>query len=376
MGGQVADTGDIIDNYGKKVGRVVDVQHAPNQQNLHRVELTAPLKKGARYKLVVDRLRHLKIEKNHTATHLLDQALRNVLGGHTQQAGSLVEEHYLRFDFNHFGQVTAKDLQAVEQMVNEQIWKEIPVKTVETDIDSAKEMGAIALFSDKYGDKVRVVKIGDYNTEFCGGDHVKNTNELGLFKIVSEGGVGAGVRRIEAVTSSDAFKFLQDRDNLLEQTAAELKTAQIKEVPHQVAALQAELKEAQKKSAALEAKIAAQQANNVFENVQDTKRGSLIAAEVKVAGMGQLRQLADSWRAKKLSDVLVLGTANGDKANLLVAVSDDKVKAGLKAGDLIKSIAKAINGGGGGRPNLAQAGGKNPAGIQDALKLAKEYMNK
>ncbi|MGM9908104.1 alanine--tRNA ligase [Limosilactobacillus sp.] len=376
MGGQVADTGDIIDNYGKKVGRVVDVQHAPNQQNLHRVELSAPLKKGARYKLVVDRLRHLKIEKNHTATHLLDQALRNVLGGHTQQAGSLVEEHYLRFDFNHFGQVTANDLQAVEQMVNEQIWKEIPVKTVETDIDSAKEMGAIALFSDKYGDKVRVVKIGDYNTEFCGGDHVKNTNELGLFKIVSEGGVGAGVRRIEAVTSSDAFKFLQDRDNLLEQTAAELKTAQIKEVPHQVAALQADLKDAQKKSAALEAKIAAQQANNVFENVQDTKQGRLIAAEVKVAGMGQLRQLADSWRAKKLSDVLVLGTANGDKANLLVAVSDDKVKAGLKAGDLIKAIAKAINGGGGGRPNLAQAGGKNPAGIQDALKLAKEYMDK
>ena len=159
MGGQVADTGDIIDNYGKKVGRVVDVQHAPNQQNLHRVELTTPIKKGARYKLVVDRIRHLKIEKNHTATHLLDQALRNVLGGHTQQAGSLVEEHYLRFDFNHFGQVTAEDLKKVENMVNEQIWKEIPVKTVETDIDSAKEMGAIALFSDKYGDKVRICSL-------------------------------------------------------------------------------------------------------------------------------------------------------------------------------------------------------------------------
>ncbi|MDM8259703.1 alanine--tRNA ligase [Limosilactobacillus vaginalis] len=375
MGGQVADTGDIIDNYGKKVGRVVDVQHAPNQQNLHRVELNAPLKKGARYKLVVDRIRHLKIEKNHTATHLLDQALRNVLGGHTQQAGSLVEEHYLRFDFNHFGQVTAKDLKAVEQMVNEQIWKEIPVKTVETDIDSAKEMGAIALFSDKYGDKVRVVKIGDYNTEFCGGDHVKNTNELGLFKIVSEGGVGAGVRRIEAVTSSDAFNFLQDRDDLLNKVATDLKVAQIKEVPHQVEALQSDLKEAQKQSAALQAKIAAQQANNVFENVQKTANGSLIAAEVQVAGMGQLRQLADSWRAKSLSDVLVLGTANDGKANLLVAVSDDKVKDGLRAGDLIKVIAPAINGGGGGRPNLAQAGGKKPEGIQDALKQAADYLN-
>lgn len=376
MGGQVADTGDIIDNYGKKVGRVVDVQHAPNQQNLHRVELTAPIKKGARYKLVVDRIRHLKIEKNHTATHLLDQALRNVLGGHTQQAGSLVEEHYLRFDFNHFGQVTAEDLKKVENMVNEQIWKEIPVKTVETDIDSAKEMGAIALFSDKYGDKVRVVKIGDFNTEFCGGDHVKNTNELGLFKIVSEGGVGAGVRRIEAVTSSDAFKFLQDRDDLLTKSAASLKVAQIKEVPHQVETLQNELKEAQKQNESLQAKIAAQQANNVFENVQATKNGSLIAAEVQVAGMGQLRQLADTWRSKALSDVLVLATASDGKANLLVAVSDDKTKEGLKAGDLIKAIAPAINGGGGGRPNLAQAGGKNPAGIKEALSQAKGYLDK
>lgn len=376
MGGQVADTGDIIDNYGKKVGRVVDVQHAPNQQNLHRVELTTPIKKGARYKLVVDRIRHLKIEKNHTATHLLDQALRNVLGGHTQQAGSLVEEHYLRFDFNHFGQVTAEDLKKVENMVNEQIWKEIPVKTVETDIDSAKEMGAIALFSDKYGDKVRVVKIGDFNTEFCGGDHVKNTNELGLFKIVSEGGVGAGVRRIEAVTSSDAFKFLQDRDDLLTKSAASLKVAQIKEVPHQVETLQNELKEAQKQNESLQAKIAAQQANNVFENVQATKNGSLIAAEVQVAGMGQLRQLADTWRSKALSDVLVLATASDGKANLLVAVSDDKTKEGLRAGDLIKAIAPAINGGGGGRPNLAQAGGKNPAGIKDALDQAKNYLDK
>ncbi len=376
MGGQVSDTGDIIDNYGKKVGRVVDVQHAPNQQNLHRVELTTPIKKGARYKLVVDRIRHLKIEKNHTATHLLDQALRNVLGGHTQQAGSLVEEHYLRFDFNHFGQVTAEDLKKVENMVNEQIWKEIPVKTVETDIDSAKEMGAIALFSDKYGDKVRVVKIGDFNTEFCGGDHVKNTNELGLFKIVSEGGVGAGVRRIEAVTSSDAFKFLQDRDDLLTKSAASLKVAQIKEVPHQVETLQNELKEAQKQNESLQAKIAAQQANNVFENVQATKNGSLIAAEVQVAGMGQLRQLADTWRSKALSDVLVLATASDGKANLLVAVSDDKTKEGLRAGDLIKAIAPAINGGGGGRPNLAQAGGKNPAGIKDALDQAKNYLDK
>ena len=374
MGGQVADTGDIIDNYGKKVGRVVDVQHAPNQQNLHRVKLTAPLKKGAKYRLVVDRLRHLKIEKNHTATHLLDQALRNVLGGHTQQAGSLVEEHYLRFDFNHFGQVTEKDLKAVEKMVNEQIWKEIPVTTVETDIDSAKEMGAIALFSDKYGDKVRVVKIGDYNTEFCGGDHVNNTNELGLFKIVSEAGVGAGIRRIEAVTGSDAFQFMQKRVDLLDQVSNDLKVSQEKEVPHRIQELQSQLKDLQKTNESLQAKIASQQAGQVFDNVKETKNGGLIAAQVNVAGMGQLRQLADQWRQKGLSDFLVLGTANDDKANLLVAVSDEKAKQ-VKAGDLIKAIAPAINGGGGGRPTMAQAGGKNPAGIPQALEKAEEYLN-
>lgn len=375
MGGQVADTGLVINNHGETVGTVTDVQHAPNGQNLHSIQLSKSLKKGARYQLVVDRSRHLKIEKNHTATHLLDQALRNVLGGHTQQAGSLVEQHYLRFDFNHFGSVTQADLDRVEQMVNEQIWREIPLKTVETDLESAKDMGAIALFSEKYGDVVRVVKIGDFNTEFCGGDHVSNTNEIGLFKIVSEGGVGAGVRRIEAVTASDAYELLHARENLLNQTAAVLKAPQVKEVPHKVESLQDELKQMQRQNESLQAKIAAQQAQDVFSNVQKTSQGSLIAQQVQVAGMDQMRQLADSWRAKQLSDVLVLATANDDKVNMLVAVSEAKVKAGIKAGDIIKAIAPAIGGGGGGRPNLAQAGGKKPAGIETALKQAAEFLN-
>ncbi|KRM03484.1 Alanyl-tRNA synthetase [Limosilactobacillus gastricus DSM 16045] len=374
MGGQVADTGDVIDNYGQTVGRVVDVQHAPNQQNLHRIELTANLKVGTRYQLVVDQKRHQKIEKNHTATHLLDQALRNVLGGHTQQAGSLVEQHYLRFDFNHFGQVTADDLQKVEDLVNEQIWREIPVTTVETDLESAKEMGAIALFSDKYGDRVRVVKIGDFNTEFCGGDHVNNTNELGLFKIVSEAGVGAGVRRIEAVTASDAFQFMQERVTLLNSVADQLKVAQLKELPHRIEDLQNELKQVQHANEQLEAKLASQQAGAAFDQVKTTNQGTLIAAELKVAGMDQLRQLADQWRQKQQSDFLVLATAVDDKVNLLVAVSDEKSHQ-VKAGDLIKAIAPAIKGGGGGRPTLAQAGGKNPAGISKALQEAADYLN-
>lgn len=374
MGGQVADTGAITDHNGTLIGRVVDVQHAPNGQNLHSVQLSQPVKKGTRYQLTVDRQRHLKIEKNHTSTHLLDQALRNVLGGHTQQAGSLVEQHYLRFDFNHFGAVTKDDLAKVEQMVNDQIWAEIPVQTVETDLESAKKMGAIALFSEKYGDKVRVVKIGDFNTEFCGGDHVGNTNEIGLFKIVSEGGVGAGVRRIEAVTSSDAFDYLQNQEELLTNTAGILKAPQVKEVPHKVESLQADLKQLQQKIDKLENKLASAQADDVFNNVEETAKGTLIAANVNVSGMDQLRQLADSWRAKQLSDVLVLATSVAGKANLLVAVSEDKTDI-VKAGDLIKAIAPAIGGGGGGRPNLAQAGGKNPAGIDEALKLAKETLN-
>ncbi|MFC2748655.1 MAG: DHHA1 domain-containing protein, partial [Limosilactobacillus fermentum] len=229
-------------------------------------------------------------------------------------------------------------------------------------------------FSDKYGDKVRVVKIGDFNTEFCGGDHVKNTNELGLFKIVSEGGVGAGVRRIEAVTSSDAFAFMQERVDSLDHIAADLKVAQVKEVAHRVSELQDQLKEATKQNEALQAKLAAQQAGDVFNQAEETAKGTLIAAEVKVAGMDQLRQMADDWRQKDYSDVLVLATAAGDKANLLVAVKDGLAKT-VKAGDLIKAIAPAINGGGGGRPTLAQAGGKNPAGISEALKLASQFMN-
>ncbi|GKT03481.1 alanine--tRNA ligase [Furfurilactobacillus entadae] len=376
MGGQIADMGQIIDADGKVVASVTDVQHAPNGQNLHTVKLTGMLKKNATYKLVVDAGRHSKIEKNHTATHLLDQSLRNVLGGHTAQAGSLVEPNYLRFDFNHFGQVTEDDLKKVEQMVNDQIFAEIPVKTVETDLESAKKMGAIAMFSEKYGKTVRVVSIGEFNTEFCGGDHVTNTNEIGLFKIVSETGVGAGVRRIEAVTAGDAFAYLNNEEALLNETAAMVKAPQVKEVPRKVAGLQADVKQLEAEQRALQAKMAAQQAGDVFTNVDEINGVKVIAQTVNVAGMGQLRQLADDWKQKLPSDVLVLGTAVDDKASLLVAMAPDQVKAGRRAGDLIKAIAPAINGGGGGRPDMAQAGGKNPAGLDDAMAQAKAWLAK
>ncbi|MDV7756828.1 alanine--tRNA ligase [Liquorilactobacillus mali] len=377
MGGQVADQGVIMDKAGNVVAKVTNVQHAPNGQNMHTVEVLSPLTINQGYKLVVDEMFHNKVRKNHTATHLLDQALRDVLGEHTHQAGSLVEPTYLRFDFTNLGSVTPEDLHKVEQIVNEKIWANLEVNTVETDIESAKKMGAIALFSEKYGDVVRVVKIGDYSMEFCGGNHAVNTGELGLFKIVAESGVGAGVRRIEAVTSREAFEFLEEKGNLLQDVANQLKVTQIKEVPRKVEALQSEIKDLEQQKSSLEAKFANQQAADIFNRSEKIGDLTLIASQVKVSGMDQLRQLADQWKKKNISDVLVLATATAEnKVNLIVAASPVAIKAGVKAGDLIKSISPLVGGGGGGRPDMAQAGGKKPEGISKALEAAKKYLLK
>ncbi|RWY86464.1 alanine--tRNA ligase [Pediococcus acidilactici] len=374
MGGQVADQGVIEDADGNVVAEVVDVQHAPNGQNLHTIKAKREMHAGESFTLIVDRAFHLKVEKNHTATHLLDQALRDVLGEHTHQAGSLVEPGYLRFDFTHFGQVTDEDLQKVEEIINDKIYDEIPVTTVETDLETGKKMGAIALFDDKYGKKVRVVSVGDYSREFCGGTHVKNTNEIGLFKIVSESGVGAGVRRIEAVTSQAALEFLNGEEALLQKAAGLLKSAQMKDVPAKVEQLQAQVKDLNQTINQLEAKIAQAEVANIYDQVQEINGIRLITAEVQVSGMDQLRQMADDWKTKDQSDVLVLGAKIGEKANLIAAVKDPLVKEGLKAGDLIKAIAPKVNGGGGGRPNMAQAGGSAPEKINEALKAASEWL--
>ncbi|CAJ1228729.1 alanine--tRNA ligase [Lactiplantibacillus xiangfangensis] len=375
MGGQVADRGVILDANGETVAKVTDVQNAPNKQHLHTVEVLKPMHKDATYTLNVDLAFHAKVEKNHTATHLLDQALRDVLGEHTQQAGSLVEPDYLRFDFTHFGQVTAEELAKVEQIVNDKIWAALPVSAIQTDQETGHKMGAIAVFTQKYGKIVRVVSIGDYSIEFDGGTHVKNSSELGLFKIVSEAGVGAGVRRVEAVTSKEAFELLASEEQQLKQLAVQVKAPKLTDVVTRVSQLQADLKAEQQKSAKLEGRLAKQQAGAVFDQVDTVNGTTLIAQQVEVSGMDQLRQFGDTWKAKQYSDVLVLGTAIGDKVNLLVAVSDEKVKAGIKAGDLIKAIAPKVGGGGGGRPTLAQAGGKNPAGLPAALKAAHDWLS-
>ncbi|TWW12936.1 alanine--tRNA ligase [Dellaglioa algida] len=375
MGGQVADKGTVKDTNGNVIAEVEDVQHAPNGQNLHAIKVLTPMKKNQLVSLEINQDFHKKVEKNHTATHLLDQALRDVLGEHTHQAGSLVEPTYLRFDFTNIGSVSEKQLEKVEKIVNDKIWAELAVETVETDIESAKNMGAIALFSEKYGKIVRVVKIGDYSIEFCGGTHVANTSEIGLFKIISESGVGAGVRRIEAVTSKEAFDFLNGRSTLLESVAQQVKANKVVEVPKKIEQLQASLKTSEQQIQAFEDKIASQQAGDVFKNKQEINGKTLIAAQVSVSGMSQLRQLADQWKTQGLSDVLAIGTTSDDgKVNLITAVSADGIKSGLKAGDLIKTIAPFVGGGGGGRPDLAQAGGKNPAGLSDAIKEATNWL--
>lgn len=374
MGGQIADRGYVKNTAGEVVANVVDVKKAPNGQFLHKVEVLAPLAEGQIYQLQVDERMRTRILKNHTATHLLHRALKNVLGEHANQAGSLVAPGHLRFDFTHFGQVTSEELARMEAIVNEKIWEAIPVVTIETDIDTAKNMGAMALFGEKYGKEVRVVNIGDYSIELCGGTHVANTEDIGIFKIVSESGIGAGVRRIEAVTSKEAYQLLQEEERQLKEIATLVKSPQLKEVVTKTEQLQQQLRDLQKENEQLAGKLANQQAGDIFKDVKDVNGVRYIAAQVNVKDMNQLRQLADQWKQKELSDVLVLATAQDEKVSLLAAMTKDMNGKGLKAGDLIKAIAPKVGGGGGGRPDMAQAGGKNPAGIADALAEVENWL--
>ncbi|MGH1758951.1 alanine--tRNA ligase [Enterococcus gallinarum] len=367
MGGQVADTGTVVDQSGVIVAEITDVKKAPNGQFLHTAKVTGNLTEGASYFLQVDQHRRNKIIKNHTATHLLHKALKEVLGSHANQAGSLVAPGHLRFDFSHFGQVTADELSQMEQIVNQKIWEALPVVTIETDIDTAKGMGAMALFGEKYGQDVRVVNVADWSIELCGGIHVANTEDIGIFKIVSESGIGAGVRRIEAVTSQEAYALLHEGEAQLKAIAGIVKSAQIKDVVSKTEQLQQQLRDLQKENQALASKLANQQAGDVFKDVKEVNGIRFIAAKVTVKDMNQLRQLADQWKQKELSDVLVLATANDGKVNLLAAMTPQANEKGLKAGDLIKHIAPKVGGGGGGRPDMAQAGGKQPEGIDAAL---------
>lgn len=370
MGGQVADRGVIKNTSGDVVATVVDVQKAPNGQPLHTVELSASISLGQTYTLEIDTNRRRGVEKNHTATHLLHAALHNVIGEHATQAGSLNEEGFLRFDFTHFEAVTADELRRIENEVNEKIWEALDIVTVETDVDTAKEMGAMALFGEKYGKVVRVVTIGDYSIELCGGTHVGNTAEIGLFKIVKEEGIGSGTRRILAVTGKEAFLALRDREDALKAIAQTLKVPQIDQVPTKVEALAAELRDLQKENASLKEKAAAAAAGDVFKDVKEANGVRYIASQVQVSDAGALRTFADNWKQKDYSDVLVLVAAIGDKVNVLVASKS----ADVHAGNLIKVLAPIVAGRGGGKPDMAMAGGSDASAIQNLLNSVAENL--
>ena len=321
---------------------------------------------------VTERLRK-DIVKNHTATHLLHQALKDVLGTHVNQAGSLVTDSRLRFDFSHFGQVTKEELEQIETKVNEKIWASIPVQIDLKPIAEAKAMGAMALFGEKYGDIVRVVQVGDYSIELCGGCHVRNTAEIGLFKIVSESGIGAGTRRIEAVTGQGAYEEMNAKLELLEQAAEVLKT-NVKEVPKRIEALQSDLKDAQRENESLLAKLGNKEAGEILEKVKEIDGIKLLAEKVNAKDMNHLRTMVDDLKAKLGSAVIVLGAVQNEKVNISAGVTKDLIERGFHAGKLVKQVAEACGGGGGGRPDMAQAGGKQPERLAEALASAEEWV--
>lgn len=368
MGGQVADRGVIKNTNGDIVARVTDVQKAPNGQALHTVDVLASLALDTVYTLDIDHKRRYAVEKNHTATHLLHAALHNIIGEHATQAGSLNEEEFLRFDFTHFEAVTADELRRIEEEVNQQIWKALAITTTETDVETAKSMGAMALFGEKYGKTVRVVQIGDYSVELCGGTHLSNTSEIGLFKILKEEGIGSGTRRILAVTGQQAFESFRKQEDALKEIAHTLKAPQMDQVPAKVVSLSEQLRDLQKENAELKEKAAAAQAGDVFKEVKEVNGLRYIASQVSVSDAGALRTFADNWKQKDYSEVLVLVAAIGEKVNVLVASKSKEVHAG----NMIKVLAPIVSGRGGGKPDMAMAGGSDTSKISDLMAAVPE----
>ena len=375
-GGQVADHGDIYSQDGELVAKVTDVQHAPNDQNLHFVDLILPVEKGKEYVLKLDKERREGLRHSHSATHLLHAALRRVLGEHTHQAGSLVDPDYLRFDFTAMEPMTPREIKTVEELVNQKIWEAIQVKTTITTPEEGEKMGALALFNGKYGDKVRVVQMGDFSSEFCGGTHVDNTNQIGIFKITSESAVGAGMRRIEAVTSKKAYEYLAERSSLLDNIQEDVKATKPDNIIDKIDSLESDLHDSQRQVEALTKKINEAKAGQIFDDVKQAGDLTVIATIADVNNMNDLRELADNWKSSNKSDVLVLAANNNGKANMIISLDQKALDKGLKAGDLIKIAAPIFGGGGGGRPNMAQAGGKKPEGLNDAIKAVIDEISK
>ena len=371
-GGQEADTGvirtaegefkveDTVKLLGGKIGHVGQV-------------VKGMIKTGDQAELAVDEEKRALSARNHSATHLLQKALRTVLGTHVEQAGSSVNEDRLRFDFTHFSALTPEELKKVEEIVNENIAKGLPVNVQNMPIEEARKTGAQALFGEKYGDIVRVVNMGGFSIEFCGGTHVKNTSEIMALKIISETGVAAGVRRIEALTSKGLLKYYDALEQKLNEAAKVLK-ATPENLAEKISHMMSENKALHSEVESLKSRLAQDAMGDVMDQVQEVKGVKLLAAEVEGVDMNGLRDLGDQLKEKLGEGVVVLASGNDGRVSLMVTATEGAMKQGAHAGNLVKAIAGLVGGGGGGRPNMAQAGGKNPAGIKDALEKAKETL--
>ena len=316
--------------------------------------------------LTVDTARRSSTCRNHSATHLLQKALREVLGNHVEQAGSYQDGERTRFDFSHSAAMTAEELQKVEQIVNEKIAENLTVETKVMSIEEAKQSGAMALFGEKYGESVRVVQMGEFSKELCGGTHVKSTGMIGSFKILSESGVAAGVRRIEAVTGSNVTVYYQKLEEQLNAAAKTLKTNPANLV-ERCEHLMAEMKALQSENESLKSKAARNALGDVMNQAQEVNGVTLLATKVSDVDMNGLRELGDQLKEKLGEGVVVLVSEKEGKVNLIAMATDGAIAKGAHAGNLIKEIAAFVGGGGGGRPNMAQAGGKNPAGMGRAI---------
>ena len=372
MGGQEGDKG-IITQDGS-VFEVADTIKLVGGKIGHLGKVTKGMfRTGDKVKLSVSEENRNDTAKNHSATHLLQKALRTVLGSHVEQAGSFVNADRLRFDFTHFSAVTPEELKKVEKIVNEQITNALAVVIKNLPIEEARKTGAQALFGEKYGDVVRVVDMSGFSVEFCGGTHVKNTSEITALKIISESGVAAGVRRIEALTSEGLMNYYAEMEHLLKE-AAQLVKATPENLAEKITHLQAENKSLKGEVESLKSKMAQNAAGDILDQVKEVKGVKLLAAQLDGVDMNGLRDLGDQLKEKLGEGVVVLASGNDGKVSLMATATDGAMKQGAHAGNLVKAIAGLVGGGGGGRPNMAQAGGKNPAGIQDALAKAEEAL--
>lgn len=372
MGGQAADTGMITTPGGKFLVEDVIKLQGTKIGHVGRM-IEGVMKKGETAELTVDEERRNLTANNHSATHLMQKALRMVLGTHVEQKGSLVDKDKLRFDFTHFSPMTEEEIAQVEEIVNREIAAGLDVVTREMSLEDAKKTGAMALFGEKYGDVVRVVQMGDFSSELCGGTHVANTRNISAFKIISESGIAAGVRRIEALTGTALMQYYKDMEKSLHQTAKILKAAPL-DVSAKVASLQEELKQLQKENDKLKAKLAREAAGDVLSDAIETDGIRLLAKQFHDMDMNSLRDLGDETRQKLGESFLVFACETDGKANLIAMATDGAVKKGAHAGNLIREIASIVGGGGGGRPNMAQAGGKKPSAIPEALDRALTIM--